>query len=296
MLTYYLLRVAAVVAPRFPAVVGYCLAVLFGDLSFILQPRTRKSAMENLRRVVGGETTNAEILALVRQAFRTQAMNYYDLFRVPRLTLEDVRRIVTLRGEEHLQAALARGKGVILIAAHLGNLDIAIQVAVTQSYSLTLPVEHIQPEKLFALVSRLRADKGVKLVPVDNGALKAIYRALNKNELVVIAADRDVLRSGARVEFFGQETTLPDSPAVLSLRTGAPVLPVRCIRNSNRTFTVDIFPPLALRNSGNLKDDIRNNTRTVTETLESFIRENPEQWLVFGPVWNVQDEKVKLPA
>ncbi len=290
MLTYYLLRIAAVLVPRLPLSIGYWLASTAGDLSFWLQRRSRQNVLGNLSYAMGENASEAEVRAAAREVFRTAAKNYYDLFRVPKLTIEDVRKVVQLRGEEHVVDAIRQGKGAILVAAHQGNLDVAVQVAVTRSYRATVPVEHVRPEKLFNLVTRLRADKGVNLVPVDGGALKAIYRALNNNELVVIAADRDILRNGARVSFFGEETTLPDAPAVLAIRMGTPLLPVRSLRNSDGTFTVEVLPPIELRNSGSSKDDIRLNTQRVTNTLEKLISEHPEQWIVFEPVWKMQGD------
>ncbi|MCL5962700.1 MAG: hypothetical protein M1358_25885 [Chloroflexi bacterium] len=288
MLTYYLLRIAALIVPRLPLVVGYWLAERAADVSFRFQARARRNVIGNTRHVVGEETSQAELWAIAHEVFRTAARNYHDLFRVPRLTIEDVRRLVLVRGEEHLEQALRQGKGAILVSAHVGNVDIAVQVGISRGYRLTVPVEHVRPEKLFQMVTRIRADKGINLVPVDGGALRAISRALANNEVVVIAADRDILRNGARVTFFGEETTLPDAPAVLALRTGAPILAARSLRNGDGTFVVDILPPIDLRGTGNLKDDVRSNTQIVTDVVESLIRDHPEQWIVFEPVWEMQ--------
>lgn len=291
MFTYYLLKLASVVAPRLPLPVGYWLAWMAANILYVIQPRVRQNVESNIRQVLGEKADAAKIRATARQVFITQARNYYDLFRLRKLTLEDIHAIVTVQGEEHLDRALRQGKGVILVTGHLGNLDIVAQVAVAYSYRVTIPVERVQPEKLFDLVTRARSHKGINLVPVGIEAVKAIRRALDNNELIAIAADRDVLKSGAKVNFFGKETTLPDAPAVLALRTGAPVLPARSLRYDRGRYGIEIRPPIVLQSSGNLKDDITANTQRITDALESFISEHPEQWVVFEPVWNMQEEK-----
>ena len=295
MITYYLLRMASVLVPRLPTATGWWLAWLAANILYVVRPRVRRNVESNIRRVLGDRAGEREVRAIAKQVFYTQARNYYDLFRVPKLTLANIQELVAVRGEEHVKKALERGKGAILVTGHLGNLDIVAQVAIAYSYRVTIPVERMQPEKLFDLITRVRSDKGINLVPVGKEALRAIHRALSNNELVAVAADRDILRSGAKVEFFGEETTLPDAPAVLAMRTGALVLPVRSLRYGNGTYSVEIRPPIDLQFTGNLKDDIRVNTQRITSALESLISEHPEQWVVFEPVWNVHKERANMP-
>ncbi len=285
MLIYYVFRMAALLVPLVPLRLGYFVLTLIAELSCTFRPQACRIVEANLRRVLGPDADERTVKATARRVFHNGARNYFDLFRVRRLDLEQVRNIVTVEGWDNLEQARRPGKGAILAAAHLGNLDIVAQAAAANSLLVTIPVEHLSPQKLFDLVIGIRQTKGVSFVPVDGGALKAIYRALGRNEVVAIASDRDVLKNGVEVTFFGETTTVPNAPAILALRTGAAILPTCSLRHPDGTYSVRMEPALDVRYTGDLRQDVRYNTQQIVHALERFIRENPEQWVVFEPVW-----------
>lgn len=147
-------------------------------------------------------------------------------------------------------------------------------------------MEHVKPERLHRLVTSARAARGLRLIALDEGALRGIYKALRHNEIVGMGADRDIQGIGVRVRFFDKVTRMPDAPAILGLRSGAPVLPVRCQRLADNGFQVTIHPPLELVTTGNIHEDVRVNTEAIVRILEDFIRPNPGQWVVFRPIWS----------
>lgn len=286
MLTYYLFRVAAWIVPLLPVRFGYWLASLLGDVAYLIQASARHNVYSNLRRVLGPGASESELKKLTRLVFRNGAKNYYDLFRVPTIKVEELREIVRVSGIENLRQCLEAGKGVIIVAPHLGSFDLVAQIATAYSYKVTIPVEPIKPQKLFDLVTSIRAAKGISLVPVGRGASKEIYRALGRNEIVAIASDRDVMRNGVRVTFFGEETTVPDAPALLALRTGAGIVPGCSVRNDDGTYAIYIEPKLSMQVSGDFRQDVKANSQSITRALETFIRRHPDQWVAFEAVWN----------
>lgn len=287
MLTYLALRCLSFLVPLLPPWLGYRLAILLGDLSYCLLWRTRRSVAANLRRVLPESASAAQRRAVARSVFRTGAMNHYDLFRVPRLDLDRLRQLITVRGWEHLDVSFRRGKGAIVVVPHLGNLDVVGQIAVLLSVPCTIPTEHVRPQRLLDLVTSMRASRGLSIVPIDRGASAAriIYQALRRNELVGIVGDRDVQAHGLPVLFFGQLTSFPSGPVALALRTGAPLHAGRTLRIEGGAFEVEITPPLDLPHTGDAKQTVRLGTQLVAATLEGFIREAPGQWVVFEPVW-----------
>ncbi|MGQ9675158.1 MAG: lysophospholipid acyltransferase family protein [Chloroflexota bacterium] len=285
MLAYVLFKIASVVVPVMPSGLTYRLASVMGLLGFYLLPRARRGIRSNLRRVFGPEAAQRDIDRAARRAFQVAAKNYADLFRIPKLQFAELEETVKVDGWEHVEAALAEGRGAIVFSAHLGNMELISQVIVARSLRAVVPVEHVKPERLFRLVTAARSSRGLRMIPIDGGALKAIYRALKANEIVGIGADRDIQGTGLVTRFFGEVTTMPDAPAVLALRTGARVLPVHSVRQPDDTFKVKVYPPLNLRQTGNVHEDVRVNTEMIVRILEGFIRSNPDQWVVFEPVW-----------
>ena len=115
---------------------------------------------------------------------------------------------------------------MILALPHLGGWEWAGRWLATQGFRVTVVVEEIEPPELFEWFVRLRTDLGMNVVPLGPGAAAAIVKALNENQIVCLLSDRDIGGGGVEVEFFGERTTLPAGPATLSLRTGAPIVPV----------------------------------------------------------------------
>jgi KDO2-lipid IV(A) lauroyltransferase len=112
-------------------------------------------------------------------------------------------------------------------------------------------------------------------------------RALRDNHVVCLLADRDLQGGGPEVEFFGERTTLPPGPAMLGLRTGAPILPTGVYF----TPRVDghaawVRPPLPIaRTDAGLRADVARTTQLLAHELEILIRRAPSQWHLFQPNW-----------
>jgi KDO2-lipid IV(A) lauroyltransferase len=222
--------------------------------------------------------------------FRNMAKNYYDLFRVPTLSLAEIGRLVKVEGWEHVERALSKGKGLILVSAHFGNTDIVSQVLALRGVPVVVPAEHLKPEALYQYMCSLRASKGIRLIPVD-GPLLELFRALRRNEVVGLAADRDITESGIVVDFFGAPARLPDGYAQLSLRTGAPIIVGFSQRLPDNTFVAHLEPPLELEVTGDRARDVRVSVERVVAIMEHYIGKHPEQWVMSVPIWRRADNR-----
>ncbi|HID86389.1 MAG TPA: hypothetical protein EYP55_03300 [Anaerolineae bacterium] len=282
---YYLYRLAGFLLPRIPPRLGYWLFARLGDLVYYVSGEARRNVRHNLRHVLGEKEA---LEKRVREVFRNQLKNYFDLFRVPRLGPADLEKRLTVHGLEHIDQALAAGRGVILVSGHFGNFDVVAQILAFRSYKVIIVAEHLQPEPLYQYVCRLRASQGLQLIPVD-GSLKAIFKALRRNELVALAADRDVTESGIVVDFFGAPARLPDGYAQLARRTGARIVVGFSVRRPDNTFFAYAEPPLEVEMTDDRQRDVRVTVERVVALMERYLREHPEQWVMFQPIWNVEE-------
>ena len=192
----------------------------------------------------------------------------------------------TLDGFERIPQALELGNGVILALPHLGGWEWAGRWLIDQGYRMTVVVEPIEPPELFEWFADLRHKLGMTVVSLGAGAATAVMKALRANEVVCLLCDRDIERTGVSVEFFGETTTLPAGPAMLGLRTGAPVLPSGCYftQRYNGHHAI-VRPALDLKREGGLRDDVQRGTQMLAKELEFLIRQAPEQWHLFQPNW-----------
>jgi KDO2-lipid IV(A) lauroyltransferase len=126
---------------------------------------------------------------------------------------------------------------------------------------------------------------GLTIVPLDASSGSAILATLRRGGLVGLLSDRDIVGNGIEVEFFGETTTMPAGPATLALRTGAVLVTGAVYSGPGRDHRAVVDPPLDTTRQGPLRADVARLTQEIATRLEGLIRQAPEQWHVFQPLW-----------
>ncbi len=287
-MSFWLYLGATWLSPLLPEKFGYWLFARLGDLGYVFGWRARAAYLKNLKHVLGPNARSAEARRIARRAFQNLFKNYFDLFRGTRMNERQLRaQLKQIVGFEHLEQALAQGKGAVIASAHFGNFNLIIHVAaiyLKEHGVLVVPTERLRPERLFMLVQRQRASVGIEIVPVDTAA-RALIKSLRHGGMVGLALDLDTTHSGIVVDFFGSPARLPDGAAALSLKYQAPLVIGFTRRLENNQCTVEIEPPLHLKNTGDLAKDSRQGVEKIARRLEDWICRYPDQWLMFQPIW-----------
>ena len=239
----------------------------------------------HLTRVVGGDDS-ARVEKLLSEGFESYARYWVESFRLPGSTKESIDPRMSHDGLQYILDARAAGKGAIMALPHMGGWDFGGAWLAAQGHPVTVVVERLDPPELFEWFRRLRADMGMNVVAVDDNSGAAVLRALKANHVVALVSDRDLAGSGPEVEFFGERTTLPGGPALLALRTGAPILPVTIYFRDDGGYHGIVHPPLEVERKGpRLADDVARITQALAQELETLIRRAPEQWHLLQPNW-----------
>jgi KDO2-lipid IV(A) lauroyltransferase len=285
---YVLFVVALHTLGRLPLRPLYRFCACVGDLVYWLFPRLRRNVWDNMRHVLGPQASRGEVRRAARRVFRNVAKYYADLVHMPRLDLNDLyHRRMNIRGlEENLRPALAQGRGVIIMSAHMGSPELAMQallMAGIQGMALTEP---LRPARLSRLVDGLRSSQGLTFLPVGVTGVKAAMRTLRSGGVVALMGDRDIEGPKALLPLCGYETLVPTGPMELALRTGATVIPAFCYRRGWEGLEVVLEEPLELVRTGNFQEDVLVNTRRFLERFERYLRQEPSQWLVLERVWD----------
>lgn len=225
-----------------------------------------------------------------RRAFHAYARYYVESFRLPRLSRRRVERGFSVEGFEHIEQAIANGKGAILALPHLGGWEWAGRWLADRGYDVHAVAEVLGDEDVTRLFVDLRAKLGMTVIPLDDSAGVKVAAALRSNAVVCLLCDRDIARngkrSGAMVDFFGERTSIPSGPAFFALRTGASLLPVATyFRRDVDGHHAVVGPPVAFDSSSSLRDDVQRLTQSLTTRVEELIRRHPEQWHLFQPNW-----------
>lgn len=280
---------AALVGPM-PPRIGYWLARRAGPLIYRFSPHLRRALTNNIRHVLGPEAGAAQVREVVDQICVNIARGHYEIFRVSRLTPEQIRGMTEVEGVDRLYTALEQGQGAVLITAHLGNMDMMGQLPLAYNLPISGAVEHIRPERLFRYLQGVRQQYGLRLYPSD-GPMIGLFKALRRGELLALPCDRAVADNVRTVEFFGAPARLPDGPVRVGLRTGAPVIPVFIVRLPDNRFRVTVEPPLHIPSTGDVENDVAVGMERMVEVMERYLSRYPEQWLVAVPVWPLDEDE-----
>jgi KDO2-lipid IV(A) lauroyltransferase len=263
---------------------GYFLAGLLTEVHFRLFPGRRHRALANLA-VIAPRATRRERLAIVRRMMRSYNCMLFEFFRLPHVTREELLGAVEVVGREHLERAVARGRGVILSCCHIGNWELAAVVVAHWGYVLHAVAGVQLTRWLTPAVRETKTELAIHTVAPEDGFRK-LLRALEHNDLVALMVDGDVFSHGVNVEFFGREARFPSGPGVLAQRTGALILCGYCERVGAGRFRIVIEPaldPATYPTTAALN-------AAVAATTERHIRGHLDQWCIFRPLWEPAPE------
>ncbi|MGH9231234.1 MAG: phosphatidylinositol mannoside acyltransferase, partial [Acidimicrobiales bacterium] len=189
-----------------------------------LRPGDQRAMVERHQRRVEPGLGGAELQRRVREVFRSYGRYYGESFRLPTIGPAELDRGLTREGYEHIEESLARGVGPMLVLPHLGSWEwCAYWLTRVQKVPVTAVVERLEPPALFDWFVEFRERIGMQIVPLGPDAGRSIVSAIKQAHVVALLCDRDIGGAGTEVTFFGETTTLPSGPAVLALRTGAPL-------------------------------------------------------------------------
>ncbi len=242
----------------------------------------------NLRHVVGPDVTGAAFDDLVRRGMRSYARYWMEAFRLPSYSPEQLRTAVDVRNADVLAEAVAAGRGVVAALPHAGNWDAAGAWVASQGYGISTVAQRLKPESLFDRFVAFRASLGMEILPLTGGdrpVLDVLADRLREGWVVPLLADRDLSARGVDVDFFGGTARMPAGPALLALRTGAPLFAV------DMWFTPET-PTAQLRRielpdpaDGPLDVRVRTVTQRVADAFAAGIAAHPQDWHMLQKIW-----------
>ena len=258
-----------------------------GWIVFLFSKTDRRNLSRNFSLALGRPAHHPAVQRAVRGVFRNYARYMVDFFLFPQLGAERVRSYFsTIQGEERLRQALAKGRGVVLVSAHVGNWEIGGNLLRVLGYPLTVVGLAHNTLRTNALVRHLRSMRGIEVIEVGASTFGAveILNALRRNRIVAMIGDRDHLGTGRRVRFLGRQIKLPTGPVILSMLSGAALIPTFVLEAPDGTYRGIIEAPIALEGDGNRDAAIHRNLARLAGVFEHYIRRFPDQWYCPDPL------------
>jgi len=246
-------------------------------------PGRRRGAMSNVLIALGDGELKREARKTTYRIFRNFMRYLVEMFRFPTISKENLARFIRLEGLENLDSALELGRGAVLVTVHLGNWELAGAALSLSGYPLNVIVGDQMTTRVKGF-SRYRWEKGMKAItPADS--FKEIFRALKKNEVVVIMLDGYLFDHYVQVPFFGRPLRLPTGAAKLARKTGAPIVPGVCVRDDSRRLRARVLPPLEVDTAIPEEEALSSTTRRLASIMEAEIGRHLDQWCIFRPLW-----------
>lgn len=290
---YWLFRSGLAIIPHLPQRLVQQVALAISWLLWALLPGPRRRVRENLRHVPRLAADPPALRRAVRGVFGNSMLNYVDFFRLGTITQAELADYWEVSGLEHIDAALAKGHGCVVMSGHVGNFDYALRHFANLGYTLTVTQEHLKPERLHQLVMQVRSTSKLRWAPVDSpSGLRQLFSALRRNEVVIMPADRDIQGHGELIPLFGAPARLPIGSIQLAQRAGAPLLGVFPQRKglAHGYGEVSVLPELSPEEEAAAPDPLRRDLSRVAKLLEQQIARSPEQWVVFEPIWTAEPD------
>ncbi len=283
---YLLLRGFSFTVNLLPESLSLWMGRKLGKIVYCFDLEHRRAAFENLHIAFGREKSEREIRSIANKHFQNLGMTAIEFFRLPHMDVGDFQEKVKIEGLEICKKALNNKKGILLLLSHFGNWELMGLMSKFLGTSIAVVARPMKKNKrLNSLVEEIRRGTGLEVIPTEKASRK-VMRVLSENRMAGILIDQRAKRSeGVWIDFFGKKAPSTPALAVLAMRTGAPVVPVFMIRNGHRKHRLLIQNPLQLASTGDIKKDVEINTQLMNQTLESMIRQYPDQWFWVHRRW-----------
>ncbi|HUL38553.1 MAG TPA: lysophospholipid acyltransferase family protein [Thermodesulfobacteriota bacterium] len=257
-----------------------------GKMVYYLDRGHRKVAIQNLHIAFDREKSEGEMRSIAKRAFENLGMMTVEFFRIPRVDVKTFKERVKIEGLEKALKLLEKKKGVLLLLGHFGNWELMGLMSKVIGNPIMVIAKPMKKNRwVDQFITKVRSAGGLEVISNIKAGRKVI-QALSQNRVVGILIDQRAKRSeGIWADFFGRKAPTTPSLAVLAMKTGAPVLPVFMIRNGFQKHRLIIKEPLDLIRTGDIKKDVESNTQLFNDTLESMIRQHPDQWFWVHQRW-----------
>jgi lauroyl/myristoyl acyltransferase len=265
-------------------------------------PRQLRANLARVLRHAGAEPTDAELAALTAGALRSYARYWCEAFRLPAMDPVALHDAVdpTVLGVQHLERALAGGRGVVAALTHSGNWDVAgawlVRALARRGEPATFVTvaERLRPESLYRRFVAYRESLGFEVLPADAGArtVATLAARLRANRVVCLVADRELGAGGVEVDFCGEPARLPAGPAQLARHTGAALLPFAGWFTPGG-WGLRFHPPIEVP-AGPAGTAVRAATQELADVFAADLAAHPADWHMLQPIWTVDRTPIEV--
>jgi KDO2-lipid IV(A) lauroyltransferase len=263
----------------------YIAKLLYIIIRYIIRYR-RNVILSNLR-LVYGDNLPISRNSLLKEIYKNFIFLWMEFLQISKLNSENINRHFHISGFNLVDEELKRGKGLIILSGHYGNFEWLGQMMGLMGYTLAGIAKRQSNSYVNDFIEKNRRQHGVKVIYAKDGIKQSIEN-LAKNEIIAIVADQDARDRGIFVNFMGIPSSTPVGPAVIHLRSGAPILFFISVRKDFGEFDVFIEKVDISSDKTQNEDPVRIITQNHSTILEKWVKKHPGQWFWMHRRWKTK--------
>ncbi len=256
-----------------------------GYIFFYLIPLRKKTVIENLK-IAFPEFTNSQIQKTALKTYQNFAIIFCEMLLLPEMSFQQLNEIVYCNNLHIIENKVQEDKGLIFLTAHFGNWEMG---ASWMGARLNAPIYVVaKPQRnefVTNWLTQMREHFGNKVIFLG-ASIKNLFIALKQKKLIGMLSDQRGPKEGMRVNFFNKQTSVYSGAALLSLKTGAPIVVALIIRQPDYRYKVELhsikpddFPEVS-------EDElVFLMTQKYMKILEDYIKQNPSFWFWMHKIW-----------
>ena len=260
------------------------LALLVAMIFYYIAPIRKSTVIENLK-IAFPEYPDEKIKDISFDVYKSFSIFFIEILVFPKLKRNKIESELEFSDPDLVIKKFNEGKGLIILSAHFGNWELippAIGVRLGLN-GLTI-VKPLRNPHVDRWMNNLRTRFGNEVIPLGI-SLRKTYQSLKEKKMIGIAADQRGPEEGVKVKFFNTEVPVYNGPAVLSMKTGAPILSLLAVRQKDYKYKIEVKEIDANDLPESFDDGVVELTQRHTLHLENMIKKYPEQWFWMHKKW-----------
>ena len=296
-LAYYFVKSIQMIMLKLPRHFALRFGAWLGGIIWLVLKLERKRlrvTTDNMRNLFPDES-ESQLNERARKVCIHYGTFLADCSRLPIFTRSSFTNRIRFEGLGHFRDAYAQDKGLILATAHFGHFEVGAAALALMGYPVHSVIRTVDNLDIDEHFDETRKPTGIGIIKKENSARK-ILKLLRTKNIVTVHTDLHAGFNNMFIQFFGKWAATFTTPAIMSLRTGAPIVPMYCFRNGrDDSFTIRFCPQVEIAEStGDTGADIRQITTAINDTVEQVIKEAPEQWFWLHNRWKMEPAKMDL--
>ena len=280
---YLLYLIAWKLIALLPEKSAYKLADYVSDRIYKKNGKGIKRLRGNYGRVMP-EYSPQKLEELTKLGMRSYLRYWFDTFRLSKWSKNRIISTTQVIRENLLRDPIQSRQGCIVALPHAGNWDHAAAYFCSTGITLTAVVEKLKPEAIFKKFLAYRESIGIEAISHKEKTIPILTERLQAGKLIALVADRDMSRNGIEVNFFGKTSKMPSGPAILAIKTGAPLI-TAYVRYTPSGIEIIFDETLKPTNSGSEEEQIKIITQSMADNFAKRIKENPVDWHMLQRIW-----------